>query len=894
MLNPIMMKKIAILFVECVGIFTLGILIVIAFTGGFSVMLGPVKLKAHGAQNPLILSISLVILRRILTGTFFQNSPLFSILRRFLESPAARTRMLAGGVMLAVLVSAITLIHPLQRGLKAEYYQNDAWTGSPIMTTIDRALTLDNIRYEFPAMRSQYGIQWTGAIFIPKSGAFQFITSSDDGDEVWIDDQRVIDNSGFHGVQEKSGAVDLKQGFHAIKIRYMQGSGGAEFNAYWVQPGKKRESLSNALLVSAQPAHSASLWLYWLQQFFLFFLLILAYLLGIILALKCADMLTKWFPAWRREIYAITIFALAAALLRLVIFALGVWIDEYAFVRYAGCLLIIGIGSFITGSLAVKMLSELTQMFRHPHNLAKDRSLRKVRYEIISVALFFALFLCLGLRIVGDYGMSVDEKNSRIRGLNYLAYLTDGDRQIFIDHGQFHGPAFEIVLAWLETVLHLTDGRDVYLMRHIATFLLFYLSVFFFYLLCRERFDDWRIGLLGCVFFLLSPRIFADAFYNPKDLPFLSVFIISIYTLIKYLERKTWRRAALHAFVCGVLIDIRIVGILVPAFTLFFLIGEAFWGSLLASAWEKTALYGVLLILFTIACYPLLWENSLQHWRQTFSEMAQYPWNGTVLYSGKRFLAADLPWHYIPVWILISTPLFYVVNFLAGVLAIGKSLLSKPLRLFSERRHEMDFMMFCWFFAPILAIILLKSVLYDAWRQMFYIYPAFLLIALRGLLALFHGISSKCAGRSVRVVKIALVMLSVFSLLPTAYFMIKYHPYQNLYFNQLAGRNMEAVKNNFDGDYWALTYRKALEYLVRNDAEPEIAVYTANFPGELFATLLPAQDRQRFSYPEKLEDAKYFISNYRWHEEDYPYQNEVYAITIGGAKFLSVYRLNSK
>ena len=111
-------------------------------------------------------------------------------------------------------------------------------------------------------------------------------------------------------------------------------------------------------------------------------------------------------------------------------------------------------------------------------------------------------------------------------------------------------------------------------MRHLVTFLLFYTSVFFFYRLCKYRFNSWKIGLLGSLFLILSPRIFAHSFYNPKDLPFLSMFIISIYTLVSYLNRKTLPRAAIHALICALLIDIRILGIIVPLFTVIFLFAD--------------------------------------------------------------------------------------------------------------------------------------------------------------------------------------------------------------------------------------------------------------------------------------------------------------------------------
>jgi len=123
--------------------------------------------------------------------------------------------------------------------------------------------------------------------------------------------------------------------------------------------------------------------------------------------------------------------------------------------------------------------------------------------------------------------------------------------------------------------------------------------------------------------------------------------------------------------------------------------------------------------------------------------------------------------------------------------------------------------------------------------------------------------------------------------------MIRYHPYQNVYFNILAGRDMNEIKNNFELDYWGLSYRKALEYILRNDKSKIVSVCVANWPGKANADILTPDDRSRLLYVENLQEAKYFLSNYRWHKEEYPYYDkEYYSISIDGAKIMIVYKMN--
>jgi len=147
------------------------------------------------------------------------------------------------------------------------------------------------------------------------------------------------------------------------------------------------------------------------------------------------------------------------------------------------------------------------------------------KHKII-VIIFFAVYLFLGIIIFKDYGISWDEPARRENGIITVKYILEGDKTL-LNTTNSHGTAFEVLLIFLEKILCLKDSRDIYLMRHLFTFLLFYTGVIFFYLLCTDIFRNWKTGILGCLFLILSPRIFAHSFYNSKDIPFLVLFVIS-------------------------------------------------------------------------------------------------------------------------------------------------------------------------------------------------------------------------------------------------------------------------------------------------------------------------------------------------------------------------------
>lgn len=85
-----------------------------------------------------------------------------------------------------------------------------------------------------------------------------------------------------------------------------------------------------------------------------------------------------------------------------------------------------------------------------------------------------------------------------------------------------------------------------------------YLGFAAFYLLVKHWFGSWRWGLLGTLLLVLSPRQFADCFYNDKDAVFLVLCIVAVATMVSFIRQPTWRTASRHALACAVAIDVRV------------------------------------------------------------------------------------------------------------------------------------------------------------------------------------------------------------------------------------------------------------------------------------------------------------------------------------------------
>ena len=455
--------------------------------------------------------------------------------------------------------------------------------------------------------------------------------------------------------------------------------------------------------------------------------------------------------------------------------------------------------------------------------------------QSVLVGSFFFILLLAGLAIYKDYGVSADEMTQRTIGLTSLAYLANlfnirfllGDAQPLADPSSVflaqrdrdYGVAFELPAEFLIKVLGLQDA-NAYFFRHLLTFLVFYAAIFFFYKLVKLRYQDWRIGLLGATLLILSPRIFGDGFFNDKDLVFMSAFVIAIYTLVYFVLKPKISTAIWHALACAIAIDLRLMAVIVPAATIAILIVLTLRKEFtLIKCVAYAATYLILMGLLVVAFWPWLWLDPLGNFVIAFQNMARFRHAPDMLFMGIIINAGDLPWYYIPVWIGITTPILYLALFLVGsaitLRTFFTNLFSKARTLWTNNGQLQDLLFLGLFLAPLIAVIALHSILYNGWRQMYFIYPAFLLVSLRGLVGLWHVVNHKPIARRAFIAVIAICMGY------TGYWMVRWHPYQYLYFNVFAGQ----YAKKFDVDYWAVAYRPLLEKIVGQDPQGVYSIF---------------------------------------------------------------------
>jgi hypothetical protein len=455
-----------------------------------------------------------------------------------------------------------------------------------------------------------------------------------------------------------------------------------------------------------------------------------------------------------------------------------------------------------------------------------------------------------------------------------------------------YGVAFELPMTVLDKLSGYTDMGDIIRLRHRCVWLVCCGGLLAFYWLATQRLRSWRAGLLGAVLLLLSPRQFADFFYNSKDAVFLVAYLVALATAVAFLRRPTAARAAGHALACALAIDVRIMGLLVPVLTLVLLALRVWHGDYRAErARGAGLLYCGLLVALVVAFWPFLWAAPAERFWLSLTNMSHFRWDGEVFYRGQLVRAPALPWHYPVVWLGITTPLLYLAGLALALGLLGRQVARRGWRLYSGEGEWQDLLLWGAGAGPFVAVIVLHSVLYDGWRQLYFAYPPLLLLALRGLAAAWRWQPPAALG--VARWRGALALLVVTALASTGRSMAQLHPLENLYFNALACRHPE---QRYEYDYWGLSFRQGLEWVLRHDARPLIRVRTNVAAAAILnRSLLPPAYRARLviqQYPDG--PAEYFMTSYRFHPQPYSGLGPpVYSLRVEGEgrRVFDIFRL---
>ena len=494
----------------------------------------------------------------------------------------------------------------------------------------------------------------------------------------------------------------------------------------------------------------------------------------------------------------------------------------------------------------------------------------------LPIILIFSIFLITGIIIYDDYGISWDEYFNRINGfvsLNSIRNIFSLDiiypelvhsTKSFAETAKIYGVIFDLPMAFIEKELLIEDPKIYFLLRHLFNFLIFFISSIFFYFILKKRFSN-NLSLIGLLFLILSPRIFAESFYNMKDIVFLSFFIISMFFAINFLDKPSYKNIFFSSLTCSFVVATKVIGIIVPFIIfVFFILKMMDDKNNLRTNSIKIFIFFTLFIIFTIIFWPYLWNDPFANFLHALKIFSSHPWEGAIFYLGNYVSALNLPWHYPIVWILISIPIIYLLLFMLGSTLILTRLSLRFINLSPKKefndlwkgnKERMDIIFFLIFYFTLFLVIELNATLYNGWRHLYFIYPCLIFISIRGLEYLSKIFLSKY-----------LFIIIFLFLINTTSWMVKNHPYQYVYFNKFAGNN---VGSYFELDYWGNSNRSVLEFIVKSDKRNNIKVHVySNSPYYFSLLLADKEDQYRIKFVNNLNEADYLVTNHYYQKNN--------------------------
>ncbi len=420
---------------------------------------------------------------------------------------------------------------------------------------------------------------------------------------------------------------------------------------------------------------------------------------------------------------------------------------------------------------------------------------------------------------IGDYGITWDERVQSIYGELALKYFATGGREGEVNdflNLRFYGPPFEMLTALAYSV----TGWDKFLVRHVFSALAGVAALAGVVMYARL----WRLGwlpLLSVLALAMLPRFYGHAPFNSKDIPFAAAFtwgMVAIGWLLTR-ERPRWRDFLVCGVAVGGALALRMGALLLPAFLV---AGGCFRlaqdGRLARGQWRVPGLRRLAvqvvamgLVAWVVMVLPWPWahENPIVHPWQAFRLSTGFSSAYMVMFGGSPILSSELPRHYLPWMLGITTPVAHLVLLIGGV--VGALVVLR--RDWRSRQALLVALTVLWLCFPIGYVMLTRPNIYDGIRHFLFVLPALAVLA-----GAAGALSAEGLGK--RWARWAAVSLTVVALILPVVSLVRLHPYQMTYYNALVG-GVRGAWRSYETDYWSSSYKEAMGWINAQAAESE-------------------------------------------------------------------------
>jgi tetratricopeptide (TPR) repeat protein len=450
--------------------------------------------------------------------------------------------------------------------------------------------------------------------------------------------------------------------------------------------------------------------------------------------------------------------------------------------------------------------------------------------------IFFALILIASFAmpyLSKDFGMTWDEKQhndySHI-AVNYLSSMGDDTAAIAEPVGsadyirqayRFYGEQCNIVAA----IVYKTFDLPEFETRHVVISLYGLLGLIFIALAAKEI-AGWRAGILAILFTFFNPGWLGNSMNNPTDIPFATGFAVSMYFMIKILKSMPKPKLA-HLIWLGIGIGIGI-GSRVGAFLII-----AYFGLFLGISWlllnrDKSIksvkflvpylkiflIVAVVGYILGILLWPYALHNPIKNPFLAFKKASDNSFytNNVELFEGKRlYMLTQAPWYYVIKFLSIGNPIYLLLGFII------------PFPFFALMKKKMN-IAFVWMLIFMIVFPIAYAEFshinhYNGWRHYIFVLPS--LIALAAVSFEF------LVGQQNKIIRYISIVALVGLFIKPTYWIIKNHPNEYVYFNELIG-GINGAYGSYETDYYSNSCREAGEWIAKQEPNKKLIVAINN------------------------------------------------------------------
>lgn len=302
-----------------------------------------------------------------------------------------------------------------------------------------------------------------------------------------------------------------------------------------------------------------------------------------------------------------------------------------------------------------------------------------------------------------------------------------------------------------------------------------------------------------------------EELYALLDVPIAAVLFVPAVALLVKLFRPTllgyWPRdfakvQTIAGVVLGLTTSIRVVAPFAGGLVSALVISKAGRRSLRPLIW-----YWAVAAAVAYFTWPFLWDAPVSRALAALRAMRAFETSGSVLFRGQVLPSTALPWYSLPWW--------WGIQLTLPAIALGALGLVLGIRQAASDRSSLIPIMLAvlWIGLPLGAAIGGSGSRYDNGRQYLFVLPPLFMSA---SMAIRHGLE-RIRSSGVKAVGLGLILL------PGVMGILRLHPYEYVYYNSLVG-GVRGAYRQYELDYWATSYREALETLNRS-AEPGSRVF---------------------------------------------------------------------